>query len=1009
MGCCSGTDFTPAADAAPDASQRVNYSFGMVLGVDDFRQEHAWLAGRDARALREAIGYGVLAGLDVQPGQGGLELRVEPGLALAPDGRLVAVTAAQCARLDRWLAGAGKQAPVTAGARTLYVLLGFDEQTGTPVPIPGEPCRDESAQQADSRWTDGFALALSWEAPPATEDRALRQYADWLHALPVHDAPPASAVSLAQFVQAIEDLVGPQLGNATLPPPPARTAGGQDLVLPRNGHAAYLAAAFDLWTRRLRLQHLAHHGPVQLADSRGSAETTLLLASVALELDAAGALVNPSAVAVQPAGRPLLHLQLLQQWLLSTPADKAPHDARYVLGSADPRLGRAQNLLADFFPRGLKLAERQALAKAPEAGPMARVDRVLGPGRDELHAELAPAVKYAGQAGADYYGPGMAAPIPVADGGTGQAATPADGQLLVGNGGHFTPASLLAAESDGHPASLSVTHGPTAQPDITLDTVQPLHPEAQPTFAALTLSGPGPLPDPARPVPALHVSGGSQTDTLRITTLAQTLLAADAEHRVAPARRWDGGTLGTEDQPPYFYAPGQEAPVRLQDGGTGLATPPRPMQLLVGRPAARVLPGRPGLPGLPGLPDREAAADSAYVLAELTAGANVSLGLKQDNAGDWRLRIDATGGTSIALPLAPTQGGTGLASAPQDGQLLVGATGGLWQPGRLFPGANASLLVTRSADGLVLDTSQALHAQAAPGFAGLRLSGLPALAGPAVPALQVSGGASLDALALRGSPAALLASDADGRVQPALRWDAGAAAQGPWPTTFYGPGQTQPVRIADGGTGLAGLPALGQLLIGSGNGRYALGSLVAGPAGTLTVTATANGLQLATSQGLGSGDSPSFDRPVFNGLTLNAPLSATPARLLGLQADGQVVASSQLAPGLLPRRLVVVDDQSDIPGRLAKFSEHDWVLVYAGQKSVDGVALPDPLRDGQFLMLKLLPGDKIGSVVLNGQGATGQLDGGGQATLALKPGQGVTLVGCVKALGKPTWLIQSRG
>lgn len=991
MGCCSGTDFTPAADAAPDASQRVHYSFGMVLGVDDFRQEHAWLAGRDARALREAIGYGVLAGLDVQPGQGGLELRVEPGLALAPDGRLVAVTAAQCARLDRWLAGAGRQDPVTAGARTLYVVLGFDEQTGTPVPIPGEPCRDESAQQADSRWSDGFALALSWEAPPATEDRALRQYADWLHALPVHDTPPAGAVSVAQFVQAIEDLVGPQLGNATLPPPPARTPAGQDLVLPRDGHAAYLAAAFDLWTRRLRLQHLAHHGPVQQADGRGSAETTLLLASVALELDAAGALVDPSAVAVQPAGRPLLHLQMLQQWLLSAPADQAPHDARYVLGCADPRLGRAQNLLADFFPRGLKPAGRQALAKAPEAGPMARVDRVLGPGRDELHAELAPAVKYAGQAGADYYGPGMAAPIPVADGGTGQAATPADGQLLVGNGGHFTPAHLLAAQSDGHPASLSVTHGPATQPDLTLDTVQPLHPEAQPTFAALTLSGPGPLPDPAVPVAALRVSGGSQTDTLRITSLAQTLLAADAEHRVAAARRWDGGALDTEDQPPYYYAPGQGAPVRLQDGGTGLATPPRPLQLLVGQP------------------DREAAPDGAYVLAELTAGENVRLGLLQDDAGDWRLRIDATGGgTSIALPLAPDQGGTGLASAPQDGQLLVGTTGGLWQPGRLIPGDSASLRVTRGADGLVLDTSQALHGQAAPGFAGLRLSGLPVLAGPAVPALQVSGGASLDALALRGSPAALLASDADGQVQPALRWDAGAPAQGPWPTTFYGPGQTQPVRIADGGTGLAGLPAPGQLLIGSGNGRYALGSLVAGPDGTLTVTATASGLQLATTQGLGRTDSPSFDRPTFNGLTLREPPSALPARLLGLQADGQVVASGQLSPGMLARRLVVVDDQNDIPGLLAKFSEHDWVLVYAGQRSVDGVTLPDPLRDGQFLMIKLLPGDKIGSVVLEGKGATGLLDGGGQARLALEPGQGLTLVGCVKALGKPTWLIQSR-
>ena len=56
MGCCTGSNFTPAPDAALDPLQRVNYTFGMVLGVDDFRQEHAYLAARDERALRETIG-----------------------------------------------------------------------------------------------------------------------------------------------------------------------------------------------------------------------------------------------------------------------------------------------------------------------------------------------------------------------------------------------------------------------------------------------------------------------------------------------------------------------------------------------------------------------------------------------------------------------------------------------------------------------------------------------------------------------------------------------------------------------------------------------------------------------------------------------------------------------------------------------------------------------------------------------------------------------------------------
>ena len=39
---------TPDA-VAPDPSKHVNYTFGMLLGVDDFKQEFAYLAGRGVR------------------------------------------------------------------------------------------------------------------------------------------------------------------------------------------------------------------------------------------------------------------------------------------------------------------------------------------------------------------------------------------------------------------------------------------------------------------------------------------------------------------------------------------------------------------------------------------------------------------------------------------------------------------------------------------------------------------------------------------------------------------------------------------------------------------------------------------------------------------------------------------------------------------------------------------------------------------------------------------------
>ena len=54
----------PAPDlAAPDSAKRVKYTLGMILGADDFEQEHAWLAGRDRWLARDLIGYGTANGL----------------------------------------------------------------------------------------------------------------------------------------------------------------------------------------------------------------------------------------------------------------------------------------------------------------------------------------------------------------------------------------------------------------------------------------------------------------------------------------------------------------------------------------------------------------------------------------------------------------------------------------------------------------------------------------------------------------------------------------------------------------------------------------------------------------------------------------------------------------------------------------------------------------------------------------------------------------------------------
>src|SRR5436189_3693569 len=87
------------ADATPDPSKHVNYTLGMVLGVDDFKQEFAYLSGRDRWLARDLIGYGTVWGLDVrlEPSAGGVRGHVPPGTAPGPAGPLIRVGSGQCA------------------------------------------------------------------------------------------------------------------------------------------------------------------------------------------------------------------------------------------------------------------------------------------------------------------------------------------------------------------------------------------------------------------------------------------------------------------------------------------------------------------------------------------------------------------------------------------------------------------------------------------------------------------------------------------------------------------------------------------------------------------------------------------------------------------------------------------------------------------------------------------------------------------------------------------------
>lgn len=345
------TTFTPVSLPSvgpPDPSKHVNYEMGMVLGVDDFVQEFAYSSGRDQRIVRDLIGYGVVSGLrvTVETSQTGPVVQVAPGELVAPSGQFVCVSPAQCAKLNDWLranlAEAEQLSSPPPDVIQLAVVACYAKCLTDKVPIPGEPCRSDDELQQPSRVKDSFTLDLRLAAPTATEDDAIGDFVRWVRSIPVVDAPPGDVEA---FIEEIRQAM--RLEDASPPSPPALldflfASPPPGLRIPRSAAAQYLAALFSFWVTDLRARVRSpgsgaecgcSGGPGELdptADCLRIAELTVPLARDALT----GAIVvadsPPVAVAVNETTRPtLLHLKLLQEWLLS--AAEAAEGAPAVL------------------------------------------------------------------------------------------------------------------------------------------------------------------------------------------------------------------------------------------------------------------------------------------------------------------------------------------------------------------------------------------------------------------------------------------------------------------------------------------------------------------------------------------------------------------------------------------------------------------------------------------------------------------------------------------------------
>ena len=324
----------PAQRVVPlDPTKHVNYTLGMVLGDDEFKQEFAYLSGRDQWITRDLLGYGTVCGLRVanETDSRGPQIAVAPGVAVTPRGQLVRVPSAQCALLNNWLAVEKNKRDLLArlgsplgDAVRLYVVLCYRECPTDMVPIPGEPCRSEEDTMAPSRLADDFQLELRFDPPDQREEEAVRDFVAWLKQIEITDTPGpfATLQEVEEAIRAAADFLSSPLSS---PPDFMFGSPPSALRIHPDDVCEYLRAAFRIWVTELRPKWLGQGRQCGTPPDEGCvllAELNVPL--VRLALTGEWTVDDTRTVVINEEHRPyLLHLRMLQEWILCGRPDRA--------------------------------------------------------------------------------------------------------------------------------------------------------------------------------------------------------------------------------------------------------------------------------------------------------------------------------------------------------------------------------------------------------------------------------------------------------------------------------------------------------------------------------------------------------------------------------------------------------------------------------------------------------------------------------------------------------------
>ena len=315
----------------PDATKHVNYTLGMLLGVDDFNQEFAYLSGRDRWLARDLGGYGTMCGLRVSLDStaNGPRLSVSCGTALSPRGQLICLHPSQCAYINDWIS-ANESTVVSsigsplASVLNLWLVLCYRECPTDAVPIAGEPCRSAADLMAPSRLVDDFRLELRVAPPEQPEEEAIRDFVAWLDQIQITDAA-GFFPTIEQFVNALRAAL---IANASPLDPGVYFHTGSPLTgihIHPGSVGDYLRAAFRIWATEIRPMFHASSRSCSCTASPATQPTDecLLLAEVEVPIVNAGPGQNfvvddKHDLVIDEQRRPiLLSTRVLQEWMQS--------------------------------------------------------------------------------------------------------------------------------------------------------------------------------------------------------------------------------------------------------------------------------------------------------------------------------------------------------------------------------------------------------------------------------------------------------------------------------------------------------------------------------------------------------------------------------------------------------------------------------------------------------------------------------------------------------------------